>query len=44
MKDMDKTKKEPRPKAVDVERLVDRMQCRAAAVGVVEADLSWYGK
>lgn len=44
MTDMDKTKEESRPKAVDVERLVDRLQCRAAAVGVVEADLSWYGK
>lgn len=41
---MDMTKKESRPVAVDVERLVDRLQGRAAAVGVVEADMSWYGK
>ena len=44
MKDMDMTKKKSRPVTVDVERLVDRMQCRAAAMDVVEADMSWYGK
>ena len=44
MKDMDMTMKKSRPVTVDVERLVDRMQCRAAAMDVVEADMSWYGK
>lgn len=41
---MDKDGKTRRPEAVDVERMVDRLQCSAAAVEAVEADMSWYGK
>lgn len=41
---MDKDRRTLRPGAVDVERMVDRLQRHAAAVEAVEADMSWYRK